>query len=444
MTDQAYLQKINGNPGFVDGATIPPFASKAALDASGSGWEIGTIANAAGVSYSWGGAGVGWHSIYGTPAWQVIGPTGRLKPMASPTVKTAVDTRKAHTTEIPVSVIRLMYRNASCDGTTFGEITNLSALGTQTVNATIEYGSAYVPVLFNGQKTCTIPAGGVVISDPIFLGPIPAGGVFFSRTHATIAGGLGFAGSDGGYRGYEGVAYNGSDISAGTGISGYTATTGDIQLAPFAVLARTGAGSTLFVGDSITYGVGDTGLIQDPLPPVFSWTRRCAAGKFPCYVAGYPGGYAEQFADFAKTPTLHVDLSQLAFSRGVLSFGANDCLTSTTAQVKAAIKSSIAKMRSLGIPRIYVSLVLPRTASTDSWATIENQTPSTGFAVGGVRDQVNEWIRGLCDGLADGVIDTCTGVAIGAAWLPGKTSDGAHPTTGAHATIAANASASLP
>ena len=60
MTDQVYLQKINGNPGFVDGATIPPFASKAALDASGSGWEIGTIANAAGVPYSWGGAGVGW------------------------------------------------------------------------------------------------------------------------------------------------------------------------------------------------------------------------------------------------------------------------------------------------------------------------------------------------------------------------------------------------
>ena len=60
MTDQVYLQKINGNPGFVDGATIHPFASKAALDASGSGWEIGTIANAAGVPYSWGGAGVGW------------------------------------------------------------------------------------------------------------------------------------------------------------------------------------------------------------------------------------------------------------------------------------------------------------------------------------------------------------------------------------------------
>ena len=66
MTDQVYLQKINGNPGFVDGATIPPFASKAALDASGSGWEIGTIANAAGVTYSWGGAGVGWAEAGGT------------------------------------------------------------------------------------------------------------------------------------------------------------------------------------------------------------------------------------------------------------------------------------------------------------------------------------------------------------------------------------------
>lgn len=76
MTDQVYLQKINGNPGFVDGATIHPFASKAALDASGSGWEIGTIANAAGVPYSW--SGSAWVAVGGggasvTDGWRLNG-----------------------------------------------------------------------------------------------------------------------------------------------------------------------------------------------------------------------------------------------------------------------------------------------------------------------------------------------------------------------------------
>lgn len=405
---------------------------------------LGVTCKVSGVPYSWRGAGVGWVAVDTMrPDWQVIGPTLKSNYLSTPTTKIAVDTRKAHTTEFPISVVRLMYRNVGPDGTTFGELTNLSAIGTLTLNASIEFGTSHVPVLFNGQKICTIPPGSVVVSDPIFIGPVPANGVFYTRTHAVVSGGLSFVGCGGGYRSYEGVAYNGSDLSSGTGVSGYTTSTGDVQMPPFAILSKAMEGSTLYIGDSITQGVGDTGLIQDPKPPVFSWTRRCAAGRFPCYVAGYPGGRAGQFVDFARTPTLHVDLALLAFNRAVISFGANDCMYLTAGYVKNDIAGCITKLRSLGIQKIYVSLILPRTTSTDAWATIQNQTPIAGFEIGGVRDEVNSWIISLCGGKSDGFIDTLSDVASGPAWKPGATSDGAHPTSSGHASIAANAAITL-
>ena len=85
--------------------------------------------------------------------------------------------------------------------------------------------------------------------------------------------------------------------------------------------------------------------------------------------------------------------------------------------------------------------LIPRTNSTDSWATAANQTPLGGFGVGGIRDQYNAWAAGLVGGgLVDKVIDPnvyiedpnnhgCW-ITNGTANYP--TSDGTHPTTAVH------------
>lgn len=136
-------------------------------------------------------------------------------------------------------------------------------------------------------------------------------------------------------------------------------------------------------------------------------------------------------------------MALLAFNRAVISFGANDCIYLTAEVVKNDIANCIKKFRSLGVQKIYVSLILPRTTSTDGWGTTQNQAPIAGFEIGGVRDLVNSWIVSSCDGTSDGYIDTLSNVSTGFAWTPGTTSDGAHPNTNGCALIAANAAITL-
>ncbi len=83
------------------------------------------------------------------------------------------------------------------------------------------------------------------------------------------------------------------------------------------------------------------------------------------------------------------------------------------------------------------TLCMPRTTSTDSWATAANQTPVAGFAVGGARDQINAWIKSQVGlGLLDSYIDPNQYVedqANKGCWITNgtasyPTTDGIHPT----------------
>lgn len=86
-------------------------------------------------------------------------------------------------------------------------------------------------------------------------------------------------------------------------------------------------------------------------------------------------------------------------------------------------------------------LMTPRTTSTDSWATAANQTPVAGFAVGGVRDQFNAWVKTqVGGGLLDAFVDPNQYVedpAVPGVWLTNGTPnvptiDGLHPTQAYH------------
>lgn len=89
--------------------------------------------------------------------------------------------------------------------------------------------------------------------------------------------------------------------------------------------------------------------------------------------------------------------------------------------------------------------LLPRTNSTDSWATTGNQTAQTNFSPlgGSVREQYNAWLRGRPAGFS-GVLDpnlaSETSVDSGVWVVNGAanyaTSDGTHPSQAIHAAIA--------
>src|SRR5262249_9148167 len=91
--------------------------------------------------------------------------------------------------------------------------------------------------------------------------------------------------------------------------------------------------------------------------------------------------------------------------------------------------------------KVAQSLIMPRTTSSDSWATAANQTSVSGFGVGELRDQFNAWVlTQVGGGLLDVVIDPNPYVedqSHPSKWISNNsanypTTDGVHPSSALH------------
>jgi len=169
------------------------------------------------------------------------------------------------------------------------------------------------------------------------------------------------------------------------------------------------------------------------------------------YTAG-PGGCAVPNANFsragerASTIGLGGASRRLAFLRYatdvLTNYGTNDIALggATFAQVQASLVTAWAAMKTRG-GRVWQILIIPRTTSTDNWATAANQTPVSGFAVGGIRDQLNTWIKAQAGALIDGYIDLNVyledqahpGAFVTNGTAQFYTLDGIHPSSNGHA-----------
>lgn len=97
----------------------------------------------------------------------------------------------------------------------------------------------------------------------------------------------------------------------------------------------------------------------------------------------------------------------------------------TLAQLQTNAQQIWKQIRAAG-KKLYAVTVMPRTTSTNSWATAAAQTPVTGFTEGGIRDQYNSWLyTELQAGVIDGLVDPALGrYAIGTAAVWVNTSGG--------------------
>jgi len=322
---------------------------------------------------------------------------------------------------------RVEFRNFAQNNSTASEITNLATLGDVTYWFSVEYAGSFYRGYFNGNRKATLSPGGRILSDLIVIPDLPDLASVFVRSRAEVSGtSVPVLGVIGTYRDYEGVALGGTALVDSTGATGYTVS--DDKAVPTATAIRADSDSLLFVGDSIIHGTGNDNLI-DSTPGrqvVWGWARRWCYDKLPCDVFGYPGGTVEQFATIANAPFGHAAIDSYSANSAIIAFGANDCLTRTAEQIIAGYTSLISRFRAKGILKIIGVTIMPRTTSTDAWATTANQTPATGFGVGGVRDVVNAWIKSTP--LLNGYIDPCPVVeAPGNVWKTGgKTTDGIH------------------
>lgn len=311
------------------------------------------------------------------------------------------------------SDIRFVYPGFSVDLTALGEIdlaTGYSVLGAleDTTRGVAKFAS------LSGQRVIAIAAGaGFTITDPIGL-DFPANATAKVQYEARLTSGqamiaqINNAGSSAPTESYRSTilstgqcgtagAWSSTSRTAGTPVGAPTAILG-VPIKPFP--------SVVGIGDSIQANRDDT-----------TGDASGNHGFLPRGLyAGGPGGVAVPYCNLSvsgeKVLTLnnggHAQrLTMLKYcSHVVFNLGTNDIPDALTlAQFQTRYTTAWMSLSRYGV-KIYQVKILPRTTSTDSWVTAANQSYVTGFAPGGLRDQLNAWFLTQVGVSIDGVIDT--------------------------------------
>lgn len=319
-------------------------------------------------------------------------------------------------------------------------------------------GSASFKLYANGVAEMNVPDGcPAVLTDPAFGVDFAAGAAFFLRQRMAVASSANdlFPSSsqsattaESGY-----VAPSGATVVYGTGaistVSGGASFGGAL---PLLVIGRpkTPHCSVIINGDSISVGNNDTvnnttgayAFIARGLDNVNGFT-------IPYQWCGVGG---DKLAEDISANEWRKYWSYQFATHVIFEKSTNDIAAGTslaTLQSLAIAEWTRAK-RTIGpygkpLQTMHTK-VMPRTTSTDSWATAGNQTPATGFGVGGVRDQFNAWLdTQVGGGLLDAVIDPNPAVEDPnnhGCWITNGsanygTTDGIHPNNVLHVAAAA-------
>ena len=330
-----------------------------------------------------------------------------------------------------------------------------------------------VPLTFSGSRTLVLPMSSTTshwLSDPVpssaWTGAAPARDeVFWLHVHGSIpTGGRLPAGTPTTYSGARFVVYPpandpGTFDTAGPvpAIAGATARTTGL---PLIFLGRyTGPGhlAVIGIGDSILDGTGD---ISNPVPVVagFGFFNRAAvdangANAIATFNLTRHGQAAANFVNPARQSR---QTPMLQYANVVVEeYGTNDLGSAGTgdpAAIKTRTERIWAMARGAGVQKIIRTKLMPRTTSTDQWATFAGQTPNSNWGVGGARDTLNAGFdAALANGTLDGVFDTLAVIGAPAdngRWLTNgvakyTTTDGTHVSASGNALLGAALRAEL-
>jgi hypothetical protein len=284
------------------------------------------------------------------------------------------------------------------------------------VRAAIDNGSVKQPVWFNGSRDVTINPGAIVVSDPVAANLV-AGQLFYTRTYVTSTGGtvVPFQGSP---EGLTVTAWGeGCDAQTGVGKADLT-TSGSVtagavsHYSPIAVIWDDGGLSPLvgLRGDSVLSGIGDTGNVNAGR----GFGRRALNNTIPFVSIATGGEHFVSESSISRRPLLYGCTDVLG------NMGINDFTLGTPlATIQAAALADWTYYSATGA-RVWHCTVTPHTTSSDSWATLVNQTVGTGEAN---RTAFNDWLRGGAPIVAGVAVAVGTGGAI----LAGATG---HPLSG--------------
>jgi lysophospholipase L1-like esterase len=368
----------------------------------------------------------------------------------------------------PVSGLRAVFANRMMSS--FGEAAGASDVALQCAIWTRPGSSSWSNgVFFGGILQPTLQAGApLLISDP--LGTLCAPGQALKiQSGAIVAGGGGVAASKvgGGWGQSFGCESNAASSQVYEFSQAMSVPPGGVQstltFAPLMILGQPAAPhvAVAIMGASQAQGVGDT---ADSATGFSGWAERMLIGAAP-------GGVAHPFVNLSRsgigTGAAIFPGSLTAWSvvpyctHVVVELGFNDIASLTLAGIQANLQSIWARAHALGA-RVWQSTLLPRTSSTDAWASAAGQTVAAGYesagypfgsypagdapaGATGTRGALNAWLKAQAGVGLDGVLDGNAVVEDPGArgkWLTsgaanGPTADGQHPSPASHAAIAA-------
>lgn len=268
-----------------------------------------------------------------------------------------------------------------------------------TVEATIEYPAGTVTrVTWAGGNVCTIADGAAgALSDAAAVA-IPRGAKFWVRTFAQNANGVPFYSWPTAVAGTTRLAADyGTSGLANKVLSGTIGTPSSIAVYPQLIVAMSSRPAVLIHGDSIAAGYTDT---QDDESVDLGVVARVVSPQHATILAVHPGTTAAQWVAGSSRRRAMV----LPYVSSVISqHGFNDLGDAGTA---ASLLAVLAQLPALAPGKSYYqTTITPKSTSTDSWATVANQTAVNLAA----RTAVNMAARSGLPGF-EGHLDICAAV----------------------------------
>lgn len=350
-------------------------------------------------------------------------PLGQL----SDGVLTTQTARLKSTATRDVCGIRLGFGNWNASG---------DGPNTVTVKAAVETsGGVIMPVFFNGASSAILNPGGLLVSDPVGI-EFADGDQFWTRTNVTVASGekwpIGLTTEN--YSGGPGEGATNSDAT----LSGTISTSFTGVFSPVLILGASPANPApviALLGDSVISGLSDQssggGSQGDQ-----GFAIRALNSNFAYVTLGRGGERASQFVAPATSQARKRLLD--GATHAIVNYGINDAVNNRTAvQIEGDLTTIYTWLTKRGIT-VYGTTITPKATSTDSFATVGNQTP---IAQNAARVTVNNWIRTTPAPLAGyfETADTVESSRDSGKWAVGMVTvaDGTHPNRAGHAAMAA-------
>jgi lysophospholipase L1-like esterase len=363
-----------------------------------------------------------------------VATRGQVSNNIHPTNKQA-NVRTAHHARDNITSLQVMLGafavlTTSSNAPNTGTGAETSVGGAITYECAIEYpAGTYTRVTFGGSTQGTCPAGSTLISDTVAV-VIPYGSQFWVRQFINSAGTLHYYQTAGltnsGAAMGEQVEFAVSGLSSKV-LGGSIASATAAVIYPLAIIGNTTRPSVLGFGDSRIAGQGDTfdtsGLIGHVM--------RAVGGRYGFAQSGIPSDRANwAVTNFTQRLKLVPYASHIVVQYGINDLnggGRTDAQTLTDLQT---IWSFIAAQKR-STCKVYQCTLDPFTTSTDSWATLANQTVASFESF---RVSLNTTFRTTAQANIDGFIEIADAVESGrntGKWqvtgsANGFTSDGVH------------------